>query len=75
MSPVPKAGKTVQLPQSNSTPPVKNSSYLTKYLFAIKNYGRLFGKLEKGDAAVVKSVTFRNEFEGKRLNFSTLSDT
>ena len=45
------------------------------YLFAVKNYGRLFGKLEKGDAAVVKSVTFRNEIEGNRLNFSTLSDT
>ena len=51
----------------------------SNYLFAGENCGRLlrrlFGKLEKGDAAVVKSVTFRNEFEGKRLNFSTLSDT
>ena len=45
------------------------------YLFAARNYVRLFGKLEKGDAAVVKSVTFRNEIEGNRLNFSTLSDT
>ena len=48
---------------------------LGSILFAVKIYGRLFGKLEKGDAAVVKSVTFRNEIEGNRLNFSTLSDT
>ena len=39
------------------------------------NHGCLFGKLEKGDAAVVESVTFRNEIEGNRLIFSTLSDT